>query len=271
MPRAAADDSQPGPDAGEERLQRILSAAGVSSRRGAEELIAEGRVKVNGRTITTPGSKANPFRDVIKVDGRTIQLPQTRILMLNKPTGYITTTSDERSRRTVMDLVSVPERVYPVGRLDRDTEGLLLLTNAGDIANRVMHPRYRLDKEYRVTTDRRPTQGQLRALQDGIMIDDRLITPSEIRIVREGRDGVVLGVTIHQGINRLVRRMMEGVDIPVVRLQRIRIGPISIEGLATGQWRDLRPGEAQSLQEAVHLTGQGPAKGRPDRRRGSDQ
>jgi len=141
-----------------ERLQRILAARGVASRRAAETLITEGRVAVNGQIVTELGTRANPATDEIRVDNEIIRQPPLRYLMLNKPTGYITTTSDERDRWTVMDLVRVSERVFPVGRLDRDTEGLLLLTNDGDIAHRIMHPRYKLTKEYHVLTRTRPTE-----------------------------------------------------------------------------------------------------------------
>src|SRR5215216_5734663 len=149
-----------------ERLQRILAARGVASRRVAEAMITAGRVSVDGVVVTELGTRADPTRSVIRVDGNLIRVQRPRYLILNKPRGYITTTKDERDRRTVMDLVHVSERVYPVGRLDRDTEGLLLFTNDGDVANRVMHPRYQLEKEYHIITTIRPSDATLQRVRD---------------------------------------------------------------------------------------------------------
>src|SRR5262245_5738160 len=150
-----------------ERLQRILSSRGVASRRKAEEMIAAGRVTVDDEVVTTLGTKADPVHADIRVDGKRLEAQQPRYILLNKPSGYITTVKDERDRWTVMDLVKTRERVYPVGRLDRDTEGLLLLTNDGDVANRVMHPRYELAKEYQVTTTVRPTEETMQRVRSG--------------------------------------------------------------------------------------------------------
>jgi 23S rRNA pseudouridine2605 synthase len=236
-----------------ERLQRILSAHGVASRRASEDLIRNGRVSVNGRVVRELGAKADPAKDQIRVDGRALEPQRFRYLMLNKPSGYITSTSDERGRRTVMQLVDVPERVYPVGRLDRDTEGLLLIANDGDLANRVMHPRYRLAKEYVVLTDVRPPERVLAEIREGVPIDGMRVVPEEFRILRESRRGIELRLVIHEGLNRIVRRIMERFEIPVVRLQRTRIGPIRVAGLPIGGWRDLRPGEVANLYEAVGL------------------
>ena len=236
-----------------ERLQRILASRGVASRRAAEQLITEGRVQVNGMVITELGTKADAQRDEIRVDNQILRPQALRYLIMNKPTGYITTMSDERGRWTVMDLISVAERIFPVGRLDRDTEGLLIFTNDGDVANRVMHPRYGLAKEYQVLTRSRPTAPQMERIRSGIVIDGRRIVPQEIRLLRESADGIVITITVHEGINHLVRRIMEVAGIDVERLRRARIGPISISGLRLGEWRDLTPGEQSSLFEALHL------------------
>jgi 23S rRNA pseudouridine2605 synthase len=236
-----------------ERLQRILASRGVASRRAAEQLIREGRVAVNGVVVTELGTKADPSRDEVTVDNRVLRPQALRYLILNKPTGYITTMSDERGRWTVMDLIKVSERVFPVGRLDRDTEGLLLFTNDGDVANRVMHPRYGLAKEYHVLTKVRPTAAQLTRIREGIVIDGRRIIPQEIRLLRESADGIIITITVHEGINHLVRRIMDVAGIEVARLRRARIGPLSIAGLRIGQWRDLTPGEQSTLFEALHL------------------
>lgn len=238
-----------------ERLQRVLSARGVESRRKAEDLIRAGRVTVDGATVTELGTKVDPRRARITVDGQVLRPQRLRYILLNKPIGYITTTDDERGRRTVMDLVNVPERVYPVGRLDRDTEGLLLLTNDGDVANRVMHPRYGLAKEYNVLTDRRPIDPVMERVRRGTTIDGRTVVPEEFRILRETRDGPLLTITIHEGTKHLVRRVMEQAGIRVVRLRRVRLGPLSLAGIREGTYRELTSGELNSLFEALRIHG----------------
>lgn len=239
-----------------ERLQRVLASRGVASRRASEALIAEGRVSVNGRVVRELGTRVDPLRDEIRVDNKKVRPQKTRILILNKPAGFITTVNDERQRWTVMDLVDVPERVYPVGRLDRDTEGLLLFTNDGALANHVMHPRYGLAKEYHVLTKDRPTGAQLQDVKDGLMIAGRLVVPEECRLLRETDDGVVIKVVLHEGLYHVVRRMMEKVGIEVHRLRRVRLGPIAMTGLPLANWRDLSIGEALQLYEAVGLSGE---------------
>lgn len=239
---------------GLERLQRVLASRGVSSRRGAEELIREGRVSVDGKVITEMGTKVDPRTAVIKVDGKLVRPRSLQYVILNKPRGYITTTSDERGRKTVMDLVKTKERLYPVGRLDRDTEGLLLLTNDGDVANRVMHPRYEMTKEYQVLTFSRPGADAFRQLSKGVVIDGRTVVPDEFRILKETRDGLILKIVVHEGMNRIVRRMMEAVGIPVERLRRVRVGPLTMAGLKSGEWRELTDGERATLFEALRMT-----------------
>lgn len=243
-----------------ERLQRVLASRGVASRRAAEQLMIAGRVTVNGRAVTELGTKVDPIGDVIRVDGQVVRQPKPRYILLNKPTGFITTVKDERSRWTVLDLVEVPERIYPVGRLDRETQGLLLLTNDGELAHRVMHPRYRLAKEYHVFTGKRPTDNQLQRLRDGVDIEGRRVKPDEARLLREGAEGIVVKVVIHEGLYHVVRRMMEIVGIDVERLQRVRIGPLRVQGIPTGAWRDLSPGELDQLFEAVHLPAEAAAR-----------
>jgi 23S rRNA pseudouridine2605 synthase len=236
-----------------ERLQRVLAQRGVASRRAAEQMITAGRVQVNGRAITELGTRVNPNRDEIRVDGRILHPQRPRYIVLNKPSGFITTVSDERDRWTVMDLVDVPERVYPVGRLDRATQGLILLTNDGDLAHRVMHPSYRVDKEYLAFTDQRPTETQLQRLRDGVAIEGRRIVPEEVRLFRESDEGVAIRVVIHEGLYHVVRRMMDTVGVEVTRLRRTRLGPLRIQGIPSGAWRDLTPGELVQLYEAVGM------------------
>jgi 23S rRNA pseudouridine2605 synthase len=172
---------------------------------------------------------------------------------MNKPSGFITTTSDERDRRTVMELLPAEPRLFPVGRLDRDTEGLLLFTNDGEVANRVMHPRYELTKEYLVLTPQKPSDRVMLGIRAGVEIDGKRVVPHEFRIVRETADGVLLSVVVHEGMNRIVRRMMESAGIEVTKLSRVRVGPLSIAGIPRGGYRELTPGELTSLLQSLHL------------------
>lgn len=233
-------------------MQRVLAARGVASRRKAEDLIRAGRVSVDGETVTELGTRVDPSAQ-IRVDGQLVRAEASRYILLNKPAGFITTTSDEKGRDTVMNLVPARERVYPVGRLDRETEGLLLLTNDGDVAHRVMHPRYKLAKEYTILTPARPSEPVMARVRAGVSIDRRLVVPDEFRILRETREGVLLTITVHEGLNRVVRRMMEEVGIPIGRLRRVRIGPLALGSIALGESRELTGGELTSLLQALRL------------------
>lgn len=237
-----------------ERLQRVLASAGIASRRRAEELIVDGRVRVDGQIITELGSKVDPETQKIEVDGKLIPHVRRRYILLNKPSGYITTTADERSRYTVMDLVPVNERVVPVGRLDRQTEGLLLLTNDGEVANRVMHPRYGIDKEYEALLDGYPPPEVLDRLRRGITIDGQRTSPEMIRPIRNTEDGTIVRVVIHEGRNRIVRKMFDEVGYPVLKLVRTRVGPLQLGAIPRGTFRDLTDGELNALREALHMT-----------------
>lgn len=217
-------------------------------------MIRAGRVSVDGRVVSELGTKIDPAAAGIAVDGKPLRRQALRYVLLNKPAGYITTTKDERGRRTVMDLVPARERLYPVGRLDRDTEGLLLLTNDGDVAHRVMHPRHELAKEYHVVTLARPSESTARRVRDGVLIDGRRVVPDEFRILRETREGIVLKIVIHEGMYHAVRRLMDAVGISVKALRRVRLGPLSVAGLSVGECRDLTDGERTTLFEALRLT-----------------
>lgn len=236
----------------EERLQKVLSRAGVASRRTAETLIVAGRVTVNGETVRELGSKADPSRDDIRVDGRRIKHEtRRRYILLYKPRGVVTTLSDPQQRRTVMDLISaVPEYVYPVGRLDYDTEGLLLLTNDGDLAAMLTHPRHGVERTYEAKVAGMPDADALARLRRGVPLDGRRTLPARAEVLNPGRreaNGVVR-LVITEGRNRQVRRMLEAVGHPVDTLVRTRIGPISDHALKPGRWRDLTPAEVASLQ-----------------------
>jgi 23S rRNA pseudouridine2605 synthase len=235
------------------RLQKILSQAGVASRRAAEKLMAEGRVSVNGKTIFELGTKADPARDDIRVDGRRIKSAERpRYILLNKPRGYVTTRSDEKRRKTVLDLVDgVREYVYPVGRLDYDTEGLLILTNDGELAARLTHPKHGVERTYEARVAGMPDERAMEKLRKGIPLDGRRTRPADVLLLNSGRrdaDGVVL-ITIREGRNRQVRRMLEAVGHPVDRLKRIKIGPIGDRRLPVGAWRDLSPAEVATLRK----------------------
>jgi pseudouridine synthase len=242
---------------GPERLQKILSAAGVASRRTSEALIQQGRVTVNG-TVATLGTKADPARDDVRVDGRRIRVEcRRRYILLNKPRGYVTTRSDPQGRRTVMDLLSgVREYVYPVGRLDYDSEGLLLLTNDGDLAARLMHPRHDVERVYEARVRGVPDAHAIDRLTRGIMLDGRRTAPARVehpqaRTTATGGSQATVEIALHEGRKHQVRRMFEAVGHPVVRLRRIRIGPIEDDSLTTGHYRELTPRELAALRRAV--------------------
>jgi 23S rRNA pseudouridine2605 synthase len=216
-------------------------------------MILDGRVRVDGQVVTELGTQVDPRRQKIEVDGMLIPSPRRRYIVLNKPSGYITTMDDERGRWTVMDLVPTDERVVPVGRLDRQTEGLLLLTNDGELAHRVMHPRYGIEKEYEALLDGHPPAEVLERLRRGITIDGERTRPEVVRPIRNVEDGTIVRVVIHEGRNRIVRRMFEEVGYPVLKLIRTRVGPLQLGAIPRGQWRDLTDGELRGLREAVHL------------------
>lgn len=240
-----------------ERLQKLLSAAGIASRRAAEELIRQGRVSLNGQTVTELGTKADLARDEVRVDGRRVKaVARYRYLLVNKPKGYVTTLSDPQKRRTVLDLIgNVRDYVYPVGRLDYDSEGLLLMTNDGDLAAALTHPRHQVERVYKVRVAGVPDQRALERLSRGIVLDGRRTAPAEVRLVHGDRDtsakSAVLLMTLREGRNRQVRRMCEAVGHPVEQLTRIRIGPITDAGLKLGQSRELTAEEVRALKRAA--------------------
>jgi len=238
-----------------ERLQKILSGAGVASRRAAEDLIAQGRVSVNGRTVTEAGTKADAATDEIRVDGRRVKTAQRqRYLLVYKPRGYVTTRNDPQKRKTVMELLAgVREYVYPVGRLDYDSEGLLLLTNDGDLAAALTHPRHEVEREYKALVAGVPDERAIERLGRGIVLDGRRTAAATVRVapVDRGATSAVLYLTIREGRNRQVRRMCEAVGHPVQRLTRTRIGPLRDDRLRAGQVRDLTDAEVRALKKAV--------------------
>jgi 23S rRNA pseudouridine2605 synthase len=243
-----------------ERLQKILSQAGVASRRASEQLMLDGRVTVNGATVRELGSKADPAHDDIRVDGRRIKVVQQhRYILLNKPRGYVTTRSDPQRRPTVLDLLhSVREYIYPVGRLDFDSEGLLLLTNDGDLAARLTHPSHGIPRVYEARVLGVPDDHDLRRLARGIIIDGHRTQPAEAIVQlgadRSGRDAgpkATLLITLREGRNREVRKMCEAIGHPVDRLKRVRIGPITDDRIRPGEFRELDAREIAALKRVA--------------------
>jgi pseudouridine synthase len=231
-----------------ERLQKILSQAGVASRRASERLMIDGRVTVNGETIRELGSKADAARDDIRVDGRRIKTSDRRLyLLVNKPKGYVSTRSDPERRRTVIDLLQgVREYVYPVGRLDYDSEGLLILTNDGDLAAKLTHPRHGVSRVYEARLLGVPDERDLERLRKGVVIDGKRTGHADVEAVAPGH----LRITIREGRNREIRKMCEAIGHPVAQLTRVAIGPLRDRRLKPGQWRELTPDEVRRLQIA---------------------
>jgi pseudouridine synthase len=257
-----------------DRLQKILSQAGVASRRASEQLMLEGRVSVNGTVVRELGTRADSARDDIRVDGRRIRLPERhRYVLLNKPRGYVTTRSDPQKRPTVIDLVGPREYLYPVGRLDFDSEGLLLLTNDGELAARLTHPRHGVPRVYEARVAGVPDAHDLQRLARGIVLDGRRTAPAEVRLIdpgrtaqaskrtrgaaarnavaRRGDSGSTLLITVREGRHRQVRRMCDAIGHPVDSLVRVAIGPLRDPRLKVGRWRDLTDAEVKRLRAAV--------------------
>lgn len=230
------------------RVQKILASCGVASRRKSEELIQAGRVTVNGKPVSL-GDSAVPGKDIIRVDGRLISFSEKRFyLALNKPRGFVTTMRDERERRCVAQLVNqLEERVYPVGRLDKDSEGLLLMTNDGDFANLVAHPKTHIAKTYRVTVRPQVTEGQLTQMSTGIEIDGRTTAPAKVRVLEQQPGRVVLEIVLYEGRNREIRKMCEALGLEVARLKRTAVGPVRLGMLSPGKYRELTKEEIRGL------------------------
>lgn len=240
-----------------ERLQKILSAAGIASRRAAEELIIAGRVTVNGKVVIELGSRADPAQDRITVDGKAVRSEGIRsYIVLNKPVGYVTTLKDPQGRPVVTDLLKgITERVYPVGRLDYNTEGVLLLTNDGELANRLAHPHHEVEKEYMVRVRGGVAPEQLQLLSAGVDLEDGRSAPAVVKTVRESENNTWISITIHEGRYRQVRRMCEAVGLSVVRLKRSRYGLLETGDMKPGEFRYLTQVEVDGLRALCKLTG----------------
>lgn len=238
----------------QERLQKVMAHAGVASRRASEGLIKQGRVSVNGQVVTELGFKVDPRRDQIQVDGQPLprQAEALVYLLLNKPRGVLSSASDDRGRKTVLDLVDVPERVYPVGRLDLQSDGLVLLTNDGNLTKKLTHPRYRIEKEYQVLVRGHPSTPTLeRWRKGGLEVEGRPVGGAVVEIMNQEGDNTWLRIILTEGRKREIRRVADALAHPVISLTRVRLGPIKLGRLKPGHWRHLTAAEVQRLIVAV--------------------
>lgn len=253
------------------RLQKFLAENGVASRRKSEELIERGKVRVNGHPASL-GDKVDPQRDLVTVSGERIVPPersqkQNVYIMLNKPRGYVTTMNDEMGRKCVAELVEdIDERVYPVGRLDRDSEGLLLFTNDGEFANMMTHPSMHVSKTYRVTVKPAADEQQLVSLSSGVVIDGKKTMPASVQVLSETADRSVIQITIHEGRNRQVRKMCEAVGLETIRLKRISIGSLKLGTLSVGTYRELKKEEVAALKRSAQKAKSANDQNKPRRR-----
>jgi pseudouridine synthase len=246
-----------------ERLSRFLAHAGIASRRHDEEMIAAGRVQVNGVTITTQGTRINPGTDIVLVDRKPVHTPSKHVyLLLNKPVGYVTTVHDTQGRPTVLELLPAELRalrVYPVGRLDIDSSGLLLLTNDGDFALHLTHPRYSMQKHYQALVQGCPSESSLRALRSGVtIVEDKghshKTAPAQVHLLRRAGTDCWLSLTIHEGRKRQVRRLLAVIGHPVLELVRVGIGPLKLGDMSVGKWLFLTDEELKDLQDHPHIS-----------------
>lgn len=238
-----------------ERLQKFIARAGVASRREAERFIAEGRVSVNGRVVTKLGTKVDPDHDVVKLDGRLVRLsPGKLYVVLNKPIGYVSTLKDPQGRPVVTDLLDrIRGRVYPVGRLDYDAEGLMLLTNDGELAHRLQHPRYGIRRTYEVKVKGIPSGDALSGVRNGMKLEDGVTLPADVAFLKRTVNNCWMKITLSEGRNRQVKRMFAAVGHPVMKLKRVKFGAIGLGRLGRGEYRHLTRDEIQGLHDLVSL------------------
>lgn len=240
-----------------ERLQKVMAHAGVASRRVCEQMIINGKVMVNGKLITKLGTKVDPQNDVIKVNGKIVRRKEEKVYyILNKPRGYLSSVSDDRGRKTVIDLMgSVTERIYPVGRLDYDSEGLLILTNDGYLANKIMHPRYQIRKLYLVEVNGFFHQNALEKMRSGVRLEDGITSEAYVEVLQSAPTKSLIKIGIHEGRNRQIKRMCQALGFNVKRLVRTQIGPIKLGSLPKGSYRHLTIEEVGKLKQAVNRVG----------------
>src|SRR5258708_4156514 len=234
-----------------QRLNKYLANLGVASRRDIKILLKQQIVTVNGERIKESGFRIDPKKDDIRVNGKKIKQPELVYFLLNKPKGVVSTTADEYGRKNVISLLPTKERIYPVGRLDKDTTGLLILTNDGELTNLLTHPKYHVDKVYRLQVTGEITNAQLRALRNGVLLDDGITWPAEVSIIKMTSSASILEMTIHEGRNRQIRRMCETVGVILLELQRIKFGPLTLANLPVGKFRKLTEKEIQLLKNVA--------------------
>jgi len=236
------------------RLNKFLSHSGVASRRNADEIITQGRVAINGTVVTELGTRIDPDKDTITVDGEAVRLPSKyTYVLLNKPKDTITTVKDERGRKTVIDIVPLRGRFYPVGRLDRNSTGVLIITNDGELAHRLMHPRFEVEKAYFVRLDKPLDENDRKKLLRGIKIDRKAVKAEEITLIEKSKRTEV-GVVLHEGRNRQIRKMFEALEYDVKALDRVAYASLTCEGMKRGDWRHLTKNEVAGLKALVKLT-----------------
>jgi len=229
------------------RLNKYLANLGIASRRDIKIFLKQQTVTVNGQRVKESGFRIDPKKDDIRLNGEKIKQPELVYFLLNKPKGIVSTTSDEYGRKSVTSLISAKERIYPVGRLDKDTTGLLLLTNDGELTNHLTHPRFHVDKVYRLKITGIVSKEQLHALRNGVLLDDGITAPAQVTVLSNN----LLEMKIHEGRNRQIRRMCETVGIKLLELERIKFGPLSLKNLPLGKFRELTKGEIASLQQST--------------------
>ena len=238
-----------------ERLQKVIAQAGIASRRKAETLILEGRVTVNGKVVTELGTKVNVNKDKVEVNGVPVDREEPVYYMLYKPAGVISAVSDDKGRKVVTDYIDIPHRLFPVGRLDYDTSGLLILTNDGEFANLLMHPKYKINKTYIAKVQGIPNREQLKLLSKGVELEDGKTAPANVKLISgDSKKGTaIIEITIHEGKNRQVRRMFEAIGHPVIKLKREMYGFLTLKGLKAGDARELKPFEVKKLRELADI------------------
>ncbi|WP_100372632.1 pseudouridine synthase [Bacillus sp. FJAT-45037] len=234
-----------------ERLQKVIAQAGISSRRKAETLISDGKVRVNGKVVTELGVKVNAHKDEIEVEGVPIDRETPVYFLMYKPQGVISSVKDEKGRKVVTDFIDVEQRVFPVGRLDYDTSGLLLLTNDGDFANQLMHPKFKIEKVYVAKVRGIPTREEIKRLQDGVMLEDGKTAPAKVKIMSfdKKKQTAIVRIVIHEGKNRQVRRMFDAISHPVMKLKREQYSFLNLHSMNPGDVRPLKPIEVKHLRE----------------------
>ena len=233
------------------RLDKFLANAGVLSRRGIKQFLKQQQVTINGKRVTQSGIRLDPQKDTVLINGQKVKKPETVYFLLNKPMGYISTTSDEQGRENVTELIDTQERIYPVGRLDKDTHGLLLLTNDGELTHQLIHPKYHVPKVYRLIVEGKPHDKQIHLFQTGVMLEDGITLPAPTKIISSNNNQTILEVTLHEGKNRQIRRMCEAVGLELLDLQRISFGPLKLNNLQLGHARKLTKEEILLLRKAV--------------------